>query len=411
MNDAPTFPLVGAGGVSEAFAFGINDHAFKEFIRAGHAGGGVSVSEALRNPAVHRCVTLISGAIGMLPANVIDRVTREKQEAHPLSDLLQFEPNDYQTPFEFKSQMQSWLLIHGDAFAIKVKSLGRVIRLIPVDPMLVRVEMGDDWRLQYFIRRDDGAKEVLYSADDVMHLKAFSLDGKRGLSIVKLASIDIALARDIENAASRAFQNGMMAGGFLKHPQKLSIDAHEKLRTSMETKYSGSDNAGKWMVLEEGMDAAKLTNSLHESQHLETANRLKENIALRFGVPRPFLNLDDTSWGSGIVQLMMMFRTNGLAPYFTVWEEGLARACLSKSDRRRYAVDFDERELLRGSPKEQAEFMAKAAGSGGHKPWMTSNELRDYQGLGPHPDGDTLEMPGARSASPKGNQDEPSQTV
>ena len=305
--------------------------------------------------------------------------------------------------------MQAWILVFGDAFALKIKSLGRVIRLVPLHPSLVRTELSADWRMIYHVRRDEKSAERTFSSEDILHLKSLTLDGERGLSIVKLAASEIELARETETAALRSFRNGMMAGGFLRHPKMISPDSANNLKKSMEDKYSGSENAGKWMLLEEGMDAVQLTRSLQESQHLETANRLKENIALRFGVPRPFLNLDDTSWGSGIVQLMMMFRTNGLAPFFTVWEEGLARACFTKEERRRLAVDFDERELLRGSPKEQSEFMAKAAGSGGHKPWMTSNELREYQGLGPHPDGNKLEMPGAQAQTPKGNGNEPSQ--
>jgi HK97 family phage portal protein len=393
--------------MSEAFAFGINEPKFKDFIRAGQSAYGGSIADALKNPAVHRCVTLISGAIGMLPAQLVDKKTRVKQEDHPLCDILEFEPNDFQTPFQFKQQMQAWMLTHGYAVALKIKSLGRVLMLIPINPDLVRIEMSDTWKLRYHIRRDEKSKEVVYSSEDVLHLMAFSFDGMNGLSIVKLAALEIELAKETENAALRAFKNGMMVGGYLQHPTTITAQAHQNLQNSLQEKYQGSDNSGKWMILEEGMKAEKMANSLSESQHLETANRIKENLSLRFGVPRPFLNLDDTSWGSGIVQLMMMFRTNGLAPYFTVWEEALARSCLTKPERRKYAVDFDERELLRGSPKEQAEFMAKAAGSGGHKPWMTSNELREYQGLGPHPDGDKLEMPGATLQSKKEPTNEP----
>jgi phage portal protein BeeE len=62
-------------------------------------------------------------------------------------------------------------------------------------------------------------------------------------------------------------------------------------------------------------------------------------------------------------------------------------------------ADFDERELLRGTIKDQFEAFAKAAGAGGHKPWMEPNEIRDVMGLGPHADGSGLQSAGERTSN------------
>jgi hypothetical protein len=63
---------------------------------------------------------------------------------------------------------------------------------------------------------------------------------------------------------------------------------------------------------------------------------------------------------------------------------------MSRADRRRFKADYDERELLRGTLKDQAEYFAKALGAGGHRPWMEANEVREVTGLGLHPDGSGL---------------------
>jgi hypothetical protein len=44
-------------------------------------------------------------------------------------------------------------------------------------------------------------------------------------------------------------------------------------------------------------------------------------------------------------------------------------------------VKFNERALLRGTLKDQADFFAKALGSGGSAPWMKPNEVRELQEL------------------------------
>jgi hypothetical protein len=62
-----------------------------------------------------------------------------------------------------------------------------------------------------------------------------------------------------------------------------------------------------------------------------------------------------------------------------------------------YRPDYDERELLRGTLADQAEYFAKALGSGGHRPWMEANEVRELSGLGMHPDGAGLIAAGETS--------------
>jgi phage portal protein BeeE len=81
------------------------------------------------------------------------------------------------------------------------------------------------------------------------------------------------------------------------------------------------------------------------------------------------MGVDDTSWGSGIEQLAILFVRFGLAPWFKAWEEAIRRTLLEESEWRTLAADFDERELLRGTLKDQSEFFARALGAGGHRGW------------------------------------------
>jgi phage portal protein BeeE len=95
--------------------------------------------------------------------------------------------------------------------------------------------------------------------------------------------------------------------------------------------------------------------------------------------------MDDTSWGSGIEQLSLLFIQYGLAPWFISWEQAVNRSLLSPQDiKNGYYADFDERELLRGSMKDQAEYYTKALGT--QKGWTSQNEVRDILGLGRHQD-------------------------
>jgi HK97 family phage portal protein len=383
-------------------AMNINDPAFHEFVR----GGAYGIGDALKNSAVMRSVDLISGAIGMLPLPVKRRTNGVPviAEDHPLYRVLMLRPNGWQSPFQFKQLMQYWALVHGNAYALITRSGGRVIALNPIEPERVTVDQRPDFSLFYRVNRKD-ATYVELEARDVLHLRGVSNDGITGVSRVRLAADVINIGIQSQRAAERIFKNGMMVGGNITHPGKLSNEALANLRTSMAERYSGTENAGKWLILEEGMTASPYAQTAVDSQLVELRSAMVEDIGRVFGVPRPLLGVDDTSWGTGIEQLAILFVRFGLAPWFKAWEDAISVSCLTSAELGVIYADFDERELLRGTIKDQFEAFAKGSGAGGHMPWLTANEIRDLQDMPPHPDGDGLE----RAGQTRGN-DEQAQT-
>lgn len=358
---------------------GFDDPAFKEFVRTG-SGSGTSVEKAMQNTAVLRCVSMISYAIGALPMHLMDSRTKEKNRDHPLYKVLHRQPNNWQTSFNFRQLLQRRALVDGNGYALLVKSGNRVVSMVPLESARVTPKQRDDWSVEYHYQRPDGGVQVL-QPDDVLHVYADSDDGISGVSLVKRAGKAIELAGQIENSQINLFLNNMQIGGVITHPQRLGKEGLENIRKSLEDLHRGSDNAGRWAVFEEGMKATEFKGSNRESQQVETRNTQVEEIGRVFGVPRPFLGMDDTSWGTGIDVLGQMFVRYSLSPWFTAWEQAIERACLSDADQDRFDVKFNSGGLLRGSMKDQAEFFAKALGSGGHQPWMTYQEVRDLSDL------------------------------
>lgn len=380
--------------------------AFYEFVRQGSRED--SVDAALQNDAVLRACDLISGSIAMLPLAIMRRneATGRISEAtdHPLYGLLRYQPNPWQTAHEFKMLMQGWLLLHGNAYAQITRTLGRVSGLVPVDPRRVTVETdGGMFPLRYRIVNTRN-ESLTVEPRDMLHLRGFSIDSDKGVSRIRKAGDIIQTATQQQAAANSIYRNGVIAGVALTHPEQLSPEAADRLRSTFEAGYAGSANAGRVIVLEEGMKREFPPATAQSAQMVEMRAQLTEAIGRVFGVPRPLMFMDDTSWGSGIEQLAMLFVRFGLAPWFSVWEQGITRALMPIAERGVFYPDFDERELLRGTMKDQGEFLARALGSGGHRPWMTGNEAREHVGLGRHPDGDGLIAAGE-------TRNEPSQTA
>lgn len=441
----PHTDRLGAYTIGDVAAFtSLSDPAVIEFMRDGRetsTGSLVNERSTLRNSAAYRAVTLISSAIGMLPCPLFVKADQTRKVAdpndpaappklvttngaeratdHPVFRLLMKKPNGWMTPFEFKSYMMQRALFDGVAYAVKRRGANARVRgglaikeLIPLRPALVEPKMEKDWRLHFIYHDPHGAPIDIPASEMFWFRSPISSDGVTGAKLLDVAAETIGLAQTSEKAAGRVLRNGAIVGGVLQHPKALNDEAIERLRTQFEERQSTPENAGKWIVAEDGLEAKPFGHTLKDTQNAELRKFQIEEMSRFTGVPRPLLSLDETSWGTGIEQLGLFFITYCLLPWFITIEEAIWRSLLSEAEQDQYYAKFNEGALLRGSLKDQAEFFAKALGSGGGRGWMTQNEVREKSELNPMEGGDELPEPITKAPAegqekPEGDDDAP----
>jgi HK97 family phage portal protein len=407
-----------AGDQRPVYAYSVHDLTngddpmLGSFLKGGREGlSGVSVSDkmAMRNSVFYRGTSLISGSMGMLPLSLMRKTPdgkTEKATDHPLYSVFKLDPlgNGAMTPSEFKSYMQLAALFDGNVYGRVVRLNGEIQAIVPFARKTVTKEWSGG-QLRFKHQPKSGSAEYL-PAQDVFHFRApVSLDGMTGLGLLDVATDTIGLAHLAEKAMSNLLRKGVMAGGAIQFPagNELSDEAYRRLRESLAEQHSGAENAGDWMLLEDGGQAMPFSGSAKDAQFVEL-RRMEAEQGSRFtGVPRPLLMFDETSWGSGIEQLGLYFVTYCLMPWFVIWEEAIWRLLSRQEKKARdgtvmYAK-FNERALLRGSMKDQSDFLARALGSGGGKPFMEANEARDALDMNPHPQGSGLEPRAGTSAA------------
>ena len=382
-----------SGPITAYESFDLTDPALLEMMRAGRAGvTGLTVNEkqAIRNSTLFRAVSLISGSLGMLPIHLMRRKddgTTEKAKDHPLYKVLHRRANDYQTAGQFKSYMQTAALFDGNAFALKVRSRGAVRQIIPLPRGRVTPELTSDFTVRFKYDRPQGGTTYL-SQQEVFHFRApVTLDGLNGVKLVDIAADTLGLSLKAQRALSRLLTKGTMARGSLETDSELGEEAINNLKQSLRDDFAGADAEDDWLVLEEGLKAKLFASTARDSQLHEMMQHEAEEISRFTGVPRPLLSFDETSWGSGIEQLGLFFVTYCLLPWFVQWEEAIGAALLTDEERGRYTVKFNEAALLRGSLKDQAEFLSKALGGPGAGGYMLPDEARDKFDMNPLDDG------------------------
>lgn len=367
--------------------------------RAGVTGTVVNERRALRNSTFYRATSLQCGSIGMLPLHLRRRDGRNTEKAidHPLFNVLHRKPNDFQTASRFKSYMQLCALFDGNAYALKLRSRGAIRQLVPLPRGRVRPRVTETFDLVFDYDRPSGGRVVL-EASDVFHFGTpLTLDGINGVSVLDVAADTLGLAVKAQEAAARLLTKGSMAAGALETADELGAEAIANLKLSLREEYAGAGAEHDWMILEQGLKANPFGTSARDAQLVEVMKREAEEVARFTGVPRPLLMFDETSWGSGIEQLGLFFVTYCLMPWFVIWEEAVWQWLLTPAEQQTYYAKFNEGALLRGSLKDQAEFLKAALGP--NAAYMVPNEAREHFEMNPVSGGDDLPRPGTTASA------------
>lgn len=373
--------------------FHIRDKPQNRTVGSGYAfymGGSTSgkvVTErsAMQMTAVYSCVRILAEAIAGLPLHLYryrDDGGKEKAIDHPLYLLLHDEPNPEMSSFVFRETLMTHLLLWGNAYAQIIRNgKGEVVALYPLMPNKMSVDRDSDGHLYYTYQRSneealiaEGTKVVL-SPKDVLHIPGLGFDGLVGYSPIAMAKNAIGLAIATEEYGSKFFANGATPSGILEYPG--TVKDPEKVRDSWTRGFSGSGNAHKVAVLEEGMKYTPISISPEQAQFLETRKFQINEIARIFRVPPHMVGDLDKSSFSNIEQQSLEFVKYTLDPWVVRWEQSIQRTLLQDEEKPRYFVKFNLEGLLRGDYQSRMNGYATARQNG----WMSANDIRKLENL------------------------------
>lgn len=374
-NTLSTMTLEQAGGLMGWIGWGTS------------SGQTVNVHTALDTTAVFCAARVIAEGLAQMPQRVVrvtdagNGLTRfDPQPDHWAHQLLAVKPNDWQTPFEFVEGMVFGACLAGGSIAIKNVVGGEIRELLPVPVGAWTVEQLSDYSLR--VRIDFADKtHGFFALGQVMYLRGPSIDGFRGIPAIRAAREAIGLSRSLEKQQARLSGNGGKPSGVLSFGEKLDSEVVAKLRETWQEKF-GPDGEGGIAVLDNNASFSTMTMTNVDSQYIETRKMQIEEIARAFRVqPIMLMQADKAATFASAEQMFRTHVIHTLGPWVARWESVCHRDVMSHDADLR--VDMDERNLLRGDFKDQAEYFAKALGAGGTPAWMTQDEVRGDVGLPP----------------------------
>ncbi|KDF60136.1 HK97 family phage portal protein [Enterobacter roggenkampii CHS 79] len=355
-----------------------------------YTGKRVNSQRAMRLTAVFGCVRVLAESIGMLPCSLYQTTATGKKKAtgERLHKLLSLQPNGYMTPQEFWELVILCLCLRGNFYAYKVKALGEVVELLPIDPGCVAPKLNSNWEPIYQVTFPDGTTDVL-SQDDIWHVRIMTLDGLVGLNPIAYAREAISLGLATEEHGARLFGNGAVTSGVLRTDSELSDAAYARLKADFEEKHQGLGNAHRPMILEMGLDWKSMALNAEDSQFLETRKFQLEEICRLFRVPMHMVQNTDRATFSNIENLGIGFINYALVPYFTRIEQRINIGLVRKSKQGTFYAKFNAGALLRGDMKSRFDSYATAINWGIYSP----NDCRELEDLNPRDGGEVYLTP------------------
>jgi HK97 family phage portal protein len=357
------------------------------------AGVTVSAESVQTLSAVWAAVGIMSSDVAGLGCYLYRRMPgggRERADEHPLYELLAWQPNPFQTAFEFWELVVAHVLLRGNFYGriywdARTGQVAAIVPLVPDRMTVARLESG---RLRYTYRREDGSPDVL-SQLDVFHVRGRSDDGITGLSLVKYGARSFGLGIAQDEFAARFFSQGATPSVVVSHPATLGADALENLRQSVSAFSTGLRNAHGVLALEEGAKAEALGISPEDAQLVETRKFSIEDVARWTRIPVHKLAAGEKAAAYASVEANNTdYVVSSLRGWLVRMEQAIRRDLIV--DQANYYAKFNAAALLRGDTAARGEFYRKMFEVGA---FSTNQilELEELNGIGA--DGDRRFVP------------------
>jgi len=349
--------------------------------RRTNSGRRVTPELALNFSAVYAAVNLMSKAMGSIPLGMYKRDAQGRYTEcpeHPIHDLLAYQPNAWQTAFDFRAMLMMHVCLRGNGFAeIIPGARGFAHSLEPIHPDLVtKVDQLGDGTLRYYVQDARRGQRILLQSE-VLHFRSpIAPAGFLSVSPITYARETIGLALAAEEHGARMFSNGARPSGVVEIGRKLSDASFERLKSEFNTLFTGLSNSSKTPILEEGAVFKPITMTANDAQFLGSREFQVEEIARWFDVPPVMLHhmTNQSSWGTGVEQIMLGFVRNSLMPVIAGWTQVIRRDLIIAPHV--YEARFDIEDLIAGDAAAKSNFYRSMVLAG----ILTRNEAREALG-------------------------------
>lgn len=306
-------------------------------------------------PSLKKGNDLLCGLISNLPIKLIQEKSDIKENNNDYRlKILNDEANLITTSSTFKSNMVHDLLFEGKAYAVIERKGNKVIGLHHVKHQNTQLYLDENGfplcqEITYILHGNTYTKE-----DNQMLI----IENPNGGILNKNKSLLNDILEEYETY-KQLTENCAMPLGILKTEGRLNSDALQKLKTAWSNLYTGRKNAGKTVILENGLDYVPISKDLSIINMEEKEKVIGGKIEDVLSFPKGYLTSPNTHQDTEILL------SQTLNTLIVAIEEGLSKALLLEEEKEKgYKFIIDTRELNKTNDKEYQENVIQLFNSG-----------------------------------------------
>lgn len=302
---------------------------------------------------VFTCCKVLSENLSRMPLSTWSDNDKGRLELtrHRLTYLIKYQPNNYQNAQQFWSTIEYHRNYYGNAFARVYKNAnGFPESLEIIHPALIREYEFRNNQLFYKVINPANNAEIIINAGDMLHFRGMSEDGIIGLSplvaIERQTNINERATSTIDNFYKNNATSPMALETAL--PGNLSGPAAGALkatREDFEARYTGPENAGKWIHLPIGTTLKSIAMQFADAKLIETLRFTREDISAAYGIP--LFMVDGSAEKLDVEQLTTLFKNNTMGPIVAIYKSEINSKLLTRQELEQgFSVEFDVMSLI-----------------------------------------------------------------
>jgi HK97 family phage portal protein len=273
-------------------------------------------------------------------------------------------------------------LIYGNAlWTIELDESRRVSALWHAPWRRVTVVPGENVPVLKYTVSGTRGKSRDYAPEEVIHFgRGSDPDSPIGISPLEPLARDLGIMDAVARQILAFFGNQARPSGNLKVDGKPSDEVMRFMREQILEMYGAPENAGK--VLVTTGDFQPTSTTPEHAKVIEVTKVSREAACAVYDVPPPVIGILEYGVKANVQEMREQFYRDSLGPRASAHEEDLASQLIPRqSSWSRAFVEFDMGEVLRPTPKDEAETLARSD-------WLTVDEKRQVKNLPP------LNLPG-----------------
>ena len=342
----------------------------------GAGTNSVGKKNALTLPAFYNGVDQISNDVAKLPKAAFKKLEegRTKLSNHPVSFIINDEPNPFMTAFMFWKMMIQSAILSGNGIAIihRNKQSGGLLELELVHPEDIIDIKKAKGKLWYSL------KQGTFEGADVLHIPGFSYNGIYGLGIITHAANVLNIAILAQNFSREGFENRGLGFAALETDKPVDPGVKKAIESSVNTKLN-SPGSIKSVVLDEGFKYKAITINNQEAQLIEQGKFSVTDIARFLNISVHKLKVVEGMNYASLNLMNIEHSSDSIQPWGIKAQQECKRKLFTPIEKKDHYIKFNDSLLLRADFATKAAYYTSMIYSGA----ATRNEIRGWEDLNP----------------------------